>query len=193
MKRLSRQDIVSNQAYEQERDAFRRRIIALKKVRRVAIGPRVSVVFENRDTMRFQIQEMMRIEHIEDEAAIEEEIAIYNDLLPEGLAIGATLLIELTHDDDIPTLLKALSGLEHTVELDIAGQRIPGQAEGGRSTEETTSSVHYLTFRFTPEAVQRMADHSEAVALAIHHPAYRHRAELSRETVAALLHDLTHG
>ncbi|MBX5467328.1 MAG: DUF3501 family protein [Firmicutes bacterium] len=191
MRPLTTDDIVSNAAYEQEREAFRRHVIALKKVRRVAVGPRVAVVFENRDTMRFQIQEMMRIEHIEDPEAIRQEVETYNDLLPEGLAIGATLLIELTHDDDIPAVLRALSGIEHTVVLDLGDRVIAAEAEAGRSTEETTSSVHYLTFRFQPEDLRRLADQAGRVALEIRHSQYSHRTVLAPATVAALVADLT--
>ena len=135
MRQLSMEDIVSNQEYEAMRPAFRQRVINLKKLRRLAIGPRISLVFENTDTMRFQVQEMMRIEHIEDVEKIREEIEVYNDLLPPGLAIGATLLIELSQTDDMPTILRQLSGVEEHVVLEIGDHRLPAVAEAGRSTE----------------------------------------------------------
>ena len=142
MKPLALKDIISLEAYEKERQEMRRRIIALKAVRRVHVGPRVSMVFENRETMRFQVQEMCRIEHIEDDHLIQQEIDCYNDLLPEGMAVGATLLIELVQEDDMPTLLKELSGIEETVWMSFNGHQVKAQAEAGRSTEEKTSSVH---------------------------------------------------
>lgn len=189
MKPLTRDDIVSNQQYESERETFRRHIIQVKKVRRIPVGPKITVVLENRDTMRFQVQEMMRIEKIVDPEKIREEIAVYNDLLPAGPKIGATLLIELTADDDMPTILRALSGLEHTVYLTFGDRTIRALAEGGRSTEETTSSVHYLEFGFEPDDHRRLADATE-VKLGLSHPNYRHESVLSPPTVAALIGDV---
>lgn len=190
MKALTMADIVPNAEYERIRDGLRRRIIELKKIRRVALGPRVSVVFENTETMRFQVQEMMRIEHIEDRDAILAELEVYNDLLPEGLAIGATLLIELTQKDDIPAVLKELSGVEETVTLEFGPYRVAGQAEPGRSKEDKTSSVHYLVFAFSPQERQGLMDNAGAVDLVSGHPHYRHRHRLSEQTVASLLADL---
>ncbi len=189
MKPLVLADIESIENYEAKRQTVRQQIIALKRIRRVRLGPRVSVVFENRDTMRFQIQEMCRIEHIVEESLVQQEIDVYNDLLPEGLAIGATLLIELVQEDDMPTILRDLSGLEDTVWLSFGGQEIHAEAEAGRSTEEKTSSVHYLTFRFTPDSRQELAEAAQ-VTLSSRHPHYQHDTPLSRDTVASLVHDL---
>ncbi|MHB1610383.1 MAG: DUF3501 family protein, partial [Sulfobacillus sp.] len=146
MRQLTMDDIAQNSEYEVMRADFRQRIINLKKLRRLVIGPRISLVFENTDTMRFQVQEMMRIEHIEDPQKIRQEIDVYNDLLPPGLAIGATLLIELSQSDDMPEILHQLSGVEEHVALVVGNHRVPALAEPGRSTEEKTSAVHYLTF-----------------------------------------------
>ncbi|PSR23532.1 MAG: DUF3501 domain-containing protein [Sulfobacillus acidophilus] len=190
MKPLVLKDIDSIEAYEAKRQAMRQQIIALKRIRRVRLGPRVSVVFENRDTMRFQIQEMCRIEHIVEESLVQQEIDVYNDLLPEGLAIGATLLIELVQEDDMPAILRELSGLEEAVWLSFGEHHVHAEAEAGRSTEEKTSSVHYLTFRFTPTLRHALIDAPE-VRLSSRHPHYRHDTVLSRETVASLVHDLT--
>jgi hypothetical protein len=189
MQPLQLHDILDNQAYEKVRPDIRRNVIALKKIRRVEIGPRVSVVFENRDTVRFQIQEMCRIEHIVDPELVQREIDVYNDLLPAGMAIGATLLIALTQSDDMPRILKQLSGLEETVWLEFGDQRLHAQAEPGRSTEEKTSTVHYLTFRFSPDLRQRLTE-AETVWLATEHPQYAYRVALPAHTVASLVSDL---
>jgi hypothetical protein len=149
----------------------------------------VSLVFENRDTMWFQVQEMCRIEHITDPQLVQQEVDVYNDLLPEGLAIGATLLIELTQEDDMPAILRDLSGLEETVWLRYGDTAIHAEAEPGRSTEEKTSTVHYLTFRFSPLTRAALADAND-VRVATEHPQYRYETQLPRETVASLLHDL---
>lgn len=190
MKPLSLTDIVPNQEYEKIRPEMRAKIIALKKRRRVAVGPRISVVFENTETMRFQVQEMMRIEHIEKREAILQELDVYNDLLPAGSAIGATLLIELTQEDDLAAVLKQLSGVEEEVYLEMGPRSLRAEAEEGRSTEEKTSSVHYLTFRFSPEDRQALADNAHWAALAIRHPQYQYRVTLAPETVASLVSDL---
>lgn len=189
MKPLTMTDIMPNDQYETQREAFRRHIIRTKRVRRVAVGPRVTIVLENRDTMRFQIQEMLRIEKIVAPEKIQEEIEIYNDLLPSGHAIGATLLIELSQDDDMPTILKSISGLEYTVFLTFGERTIQAQAEAGRSTDETTSSVHYLRFTFAPDDHRRLAD-APTVNLGIAHPNYPHTTLLEPATVAALIQDI---
>ncbi len=189
MKPLTLGDIESITEYDRERREARQRIIALKKIRRVRLGPRVALVFENRDTMWFQIQEMCRIEHIVDPALVQREIDVYNDLLPAGLAIGATLLIELVQEDDMPTVLRELSGLEETVWLTFGGHELLAEAELGRSTDEKTSSVHYLTFRFTPETRDALAE-AVSVQLSLRHDNYRYTAPLSRETVVSLMRDL---
>ncbi len=192
MRPLTLEDIESIPSYQAKRDETRRRIIALKKMRRVTLGPRVSLVFENRDTMRFQVQEMCRIEHITDPALVQQEIDVYNDLLPAGTAIGATLLIELVQSDDMPAILKELSGLEETVWLRFGDQAIHAQAELGRSTEEKTSTVHYLVFSFADEARTALADATE-VRLETEHPNYRYQAILPPATVASLVEDLIRG
>lgn len=189
MKPLVVDDIQSIPDYESQRDEFRRRVIALKKIRRAHLGPRVAIVFENRLTMLFQVQEMCRIEHIIEPRLIQQEIDVYNDLLPEGMAIGATLLIELVQSDDMPKILKDLSGLEETVWLRFGDVAVHGEAELGRSTDEKTSSVHYLTFRFTPEARTGLME-AERVVLSTEHPNYSYSVDLPRETIASLITDL---
>ncbi|MCL4319573.1 MAG: DUF3501 family protein [Firmicutes bacterium] len=189
MKPLTLEDIVPIEDYVKDRNPFRQRVIDIKKIRRVDLGPRISVVFENRDTMKFQVQEMCRIEHITQPGLIQEELDVYNDLLPIGQAIGATLLIALNSDDNMPEILRSLSGVEEYVYLEGGSLKVHAQAETGRSTEEKTSSVHYLTLTFTHDQVQELAE-SPDVALAIHHPNYEYRVILSNPTKASLLADL---
>lgn len=189
MKPLVLDDIEPIAQYQARREEVRKRIIALKKIRRARLGPRVSLVFENRDTMWFQVQEMCRIEHITDPALVQQEIDVYNDLLPEGLAIGATLLIELVQTDDMPKVLRELSGLEETIWLRFGAHRVHAQAEPGRSTEEKTSSVHYLTFQFSASEREGLVE-ADAVHLSSELPGYQYDTVLSRETVASLVNDL---
>lgn len=190
MRQLTMEDLVPNREYEALRPEFRRRIIQLKKMRRLIVGPRISLVFENTETMRFQVQEMMRIEHIEEPAKIREEIEVYNDLLPKGLALGATLLIELTQSDDMPEILRQLSGVEEQVRLLIGDRVVVAMAEPGRSTEEKTSAVHYLTFEFSTDDLDALMEHQSHVVLDIDHPGYTYQVAVPRDTVALLVHDL---
>lgn len=191
MRQLTMADLVPNREYELLRPDSRRRIIQLKKMRRILIGPRISLVFENTETVTFQVQEMMRIEHIEDPEKIQDEILVYNDLLPPGMAFGATLLIELTQSDNMPEVLRQLSGVEEHVRLLVGKRTIMAMAEPGRSTEEKTSSVHYLTFTFTPDDRTALMDHLDQVSLAIDHPGYSYTVAVPPETAMLLARDLT--
>ena len=115
--KLTLGDIADQRAYEREREAFRAQIIELKKRRRIGIGPFVTIVFENRDTIRFQIQEMARAEKMVSDAAIQGELDVYNPLIPEAGSLAATLFIELTNKDDLVEWLPKLVGIERSVEL----------------------------------------------------------------------------
>lgn len=201
MAKLTLDDIVDLRAYERERDEFRARIIQLKKRRRVAVGPVVTLLFENAETIRFQIQEMARAEKIITDEGIETELRIYNPLIPEPGELAATLFIELTSDDQLREWLPKLVGIERDVELRLGG------ADGGEPTvvraavdpehekqltrDEITASVHYVHFVLTPPEVARFG--AGPVVLAISHPAYPYEVELGAETVAELGHDLREG
>ena len=192
--KLTLDDIADLRAYEREREAFRERIIALKRVRRVQVGPIVSLVFENRDTIRFQIQEMARAEKLVTDEQVRTELDIYNPLIPEPGRLSATLFIELTSDDQLREWLPKLVGIERAVELRI-GDRIvrcvPEEQHAQQLTrEEITASVHYVRFELTPEEVT--AFEAEPVTLAVAHPAYSEVTPLSDDTKHSLLADL-HG
>jgi hypothetical protein len=198
MSKLSLQDIVDLRAYERERDEFRQRIIDLKKRRRVGVGPIVTLVFENRDTIRFQIQEMARAERMLRDDQIQTELDVYNPLIPEAGELSATLFIELTSKDALMDWLPKLVGIERSVEL-IIGEgegsdvvaSIPEESHDAQLTrDDITASVHYIRFRLSGGQVERFA--AGPVALAVNHPAYAEGTRLSDETRATLLNDL-HG
>jgi len=189
MLKIDRSEILGLGAYEQVRDQFRRRVIELKKDRRVSIGDRVTLVFENHDTMLFQVQEMLRAERMTSERGIRDEIAIYNELLPDAGELSATLFVEITDKDRIREDLHGLVGIDEHVALVLGAHRIAARFEPGRSTEEKLSSVQYVRFAVPEEARRALADAAQPAALELDHPRYRHRTELSAGTRRSLLED----
>ena len=195
-RKLTLDDIADLRAYERERDEFRAHVIALKKRRRVGIGPFMTVVFENRDTIRFQIQEMARVERLATDAAIENELRAYNPLVPEAGQLCATLFIELTSELALREWLPRLVGVERSIALRIGegdgAELIRAEPEAGHASQltrdEVTASVHYVFFELTPAQVQ--AFESGPVALVIDHPEYDHVTALGAGTVEELLADL---
>ena len=195
MSKLTLDDIADLRAYERERDGFRAGVIALKKRRRVPVGPHITLLFENRDTIRFQIQEMARVEKILSDEGIQTELDIYNPLIPEPGSLCATLFVELTTDDQLREWLPKLVGIETTVELRLAdGQVVTcvvDEAHAAQLTrEEITASVHYVRFELTPAQIDAFGP---GTRLGFSHAAYRHDTALSDETVAELRRDLLGG
>lgn len=197
-RKLSLEDIADLRAYERERPSFRERIIALKKARRVGVGPIVTLTFENRDTMRFQIQEMARAEKILSDEAIQHEVDTYNALIPDPGQLSATLFLELTSKMELVEWLPKLVGIERSVELVLGSGPdsvvVPCIPEEGHEEQLTrpdvTASVHYLRFEPTDDQVARFASPSVPVWLAVNHPHYEERTRLSEATRASLLEDL---
>jgi hypothetical protein len=197
---LTLDDIADQRAYERERDEFRRQVIAAKKVRRVTIGPVITLTFESRLTMRFQIQEMARAEKMVSDQQIQHELDVYNRLLPSPGELSATLFLELTSEAELRKWLPALVGVERSAELRIgsgdAGEVVPSTPEEDHDArltrEETTAAVHYVRFRLTPDQVEAFA--RGPVTLAINHPHYPEGLPgvvLSDATRAELASDLT--
>jgi hypothetical protein len=191
-RKLRLEDNLDQRAYARERKAFTQHVIALKKRRRVGVGPFVTLLFENRDTIRFQIQEMARAEHIDTDEGIAAELDIYNPLIPMPGSLAATLFIELTSKDELMTWLPKLVGIERAVELRAGGQVIPCRPDPDHekqlTREEITASVHYIHFDLTPEQVDAVA--RGPVELAITLDSYSHAAKLDEATVEELLADL---
>ena len=194
--KLTLDDIADLRAYEREREAFRTHIIALKKRRRVHVGPVVTLVFENRDTIRFQIQEMARVEKLISDEAIEGELRAYNPLIPEPGSLSATLFIELTSEPALREWLPRLVGIELAVELrigtgdDLMVVRCTPDPDHEKqlTRDEITASVHYVHWDLTPEQVEAFA--TSPVRVAVRHPEYDHETELGEAAHAELLADL---
>lgn len=196
MAKLTLEDIADLRAYERERDQFRTHVIALKKKRRIHVGPFVTLVFENRETVRFQIQEMARVERLATDEAILAELEVYNPLIPEPGRLAATLFVELTSDAELREWLPKLVGIERSVVIRI-GQGdlvtdvrcLPNpEHEVMLTREEITASVHYVHFELTPDQIEAFS--TDSVRLVVDHPEYGHEVALSDETIGELLGDL---
>jgi hypothetical protein len=190
MQKLTLEDTWNILEYEKIRDEYRGRIIALKKKRRVPVGDFITLVFENRDTALFQIQEMIRIERLVHEAQIAHELEVYNSLIPDAGELSATLFVEAQDRPTLRALLSQLVGLEGHVMLRIGDQIvIPARFEPDRSREGQISPMQYLRFSFTPESRAAFCNGHGPVAIAIDHPSYQAVAALSGDTRASLVKD----
>ena len=191
-RKLQLSDIADLRAYEREREAFRAHVIALKRIRRVSVGPFLTFVFENRDTIRFQIQEMARAERLATDAAIQTELDVYNPLIPEPGTLSATLFIELTSKAQLMEWLPRLVGIERAAVLRVGDETVRADVDPEHAAQltrdEVTASVHYVSFRLTPAQVAAFA--AGPVTLAFDHPAYTAEAALGAQTRAELLGDL---
>ena len=193
MNKLELSDVLNFFEYEKVRAERRQHVIELKRHRRVNVGPHLSFVFENRDTVLFQIQEMCRVERITDNAKIQDELDVYNALLPGRGELSATMFIEIEDKDAIQPILDRFMGIDvgsHVWFQVGRDHAVAGEFEAGHSDEEKgkISAVHFVRFRFPAEAARAFP--AGPVALAVDHPAERSRVELPAETRAALSLDL---
>lgn len=187
MKKVSLDEVMGLTRYEQVRDDFRRRIIALKKQRRVPVGDHITFVFENRDTVLFQIQEMLRAERITDLDKVRFEVEVYNELIPDDGELSATMLIEITEQERIRPELVRLIGIENAVSLRIGEQfSIPAIFEAGRSKEDNLSAVQYVRFALPPESRQALRGEQLEAAIVVSHPNYQAHAVLPSDLRRAL-------
>lgn len=189
MKKVALDDIMGLSAYEKVREEFRRRIIELKKKRRISVGDRVSIVFENRDTVIFQIQEMLRAERISDLDKIREEIEVYNGLIPDPGELSGTLFLEIEDQSHLRQELLKFLGIDEAVFFTVGSSSIHARFEEGHSKEDKISAVQYVRFPFAPQEIRALAEGDEA-ALRIDHPNYKATACIERETRESLIEDL---
>ena len=186
-------EILNLYDYERVRDARRRALIALKSERRVGVGRYLSFVFENRETVWFQIQEMVRAERIVDEGRIAEEVEVYNGLLPRPGELAATMFIEIGEAAHIKPVLDTLLGIDvgAHVWLQVGDDAVPGVFEAGHSDEERgkLSAVHFVRFALPPAARRAFVD--AEVALVVDHPGDRGRTVLSPAVRRRLAEDFT--
>lgn len=192
-RQITRADILPMSEYGRERAALRQNVVAIKRRRRVEVGPVATFYFENYQTMWHQVHEMLFIEKGGD-AQIEDELRAYNPLIPDGSELVATVMFEI--DDPVRranTLLK-LGGIEHRMFIAVGGETIRGEPEGDverTKPDGKTSSVHFVRFRFTPAQVAKFRAAGAQAVLGFDHPEYGHMAALSEPTRAALGEDFS--
>jgi len=189
---LTRQDLMSLEQYAEQRGAFRQRVIDHKKSRRVEIGPNLSLYFEDRLTIQYQVQEMLRIEKIFEAKAIEEELDAYNPLIPEGSNWKATAMLEYEDVAERRQRLAGLVGLEHRVWARVEGYDkvfAVANEDLDRSTDEKTSAVHFMRFELTRGMIDALRN-GAALSFGSDHNSYRHETTISGKTRESLLEDL---
>jgi len=188
---LTRADILPFEDYAAGRAAFRARIVERKRNRRIAVGPDATFYFENAETMWLQVQEMLHIERGGD-AQLEDELAAYNPLIPQGAELVATFMIEIDEPERRRRVLGSLGGIEDTAFIMVDGVRIRGKADDDqeRTTQEgKASSVQFVRFGFTPKEIAAFRRPGAQVILGLDHANYEHRAVLSETMRGALAGD----
>lgn len=192
MTALTRADLLSLERYAVERPAFRARVIAHKKRRQLALGAHLTLCFEDRLTIQYQVQEMLRIERIFEPGGIDDELAAYNPLIPDGRNWKATLLLEYPDVDERRAALAVLVGIETRVWFEVAGHaRVFAIADEDleRSRADKTSSVHFLRFELDAPMVGALRT-GAALSAGVDHPAYAAAVEVGAGLREALLADL---
>ena len=193
MQKLSRDDLYSLEEYARKRPEFRAQVIAHKKNRQVAIGPNAILCFEDRLTMQYQVQEMLRVERIFEPEGIEDELGAYNPLIPDGTNWKATFMLEYPDSDERRAALARLRGIETRVWVRVAGHEpvyAIADEDLERATESKTSSVHFLRFELTPGTIRAVRQGAD-IAVGIDHDHYRHVLDPVPPAVrAALARDL---
>ena len=193
MGKLSRESLMTLEAYAKARKDFRAKVIAHKKDRTLHLGEHVTLLFEDEITIRYQVQEMLRVEKIFEEAGIQDELDAYNPLIPDGRNWKATMLIEYEDVNERRAALARLKGIESKTWVRVEGcPKVFAIADEDleRETDEKTSSVHFLRFELTDEMVAALK-YGMALAVGIDHPHYRAEIDPVPAAVrAALLADL---
>jgi len=182
-KEISLQDVMPMPEFGKTRAELRRKLMPTKRRRRVGVGPWATFYFESYETMWFQVHEMLWIEGGGD-AQLPGELAAYNPLIPKGRELVATLMFEVEDPGERERLLTQLVGVEETIALTVAGQRIPGLVEeevGQARSDGKVSSVQFVHFPFTDDQVTSFLKGSDKVMLQIDHPGYAHGSELDTE------------
>ncbi len=194
MRPLALRELVDLDRYALLRQDYRTAVIAYKRRRRVALGEKLTLVFEDRETLRFQVQEMLWVERIRDPALVQKELDVYNELMPGERELSATLFIEITELAEIRAELDRLIGIDEHVALLLgagaAAETIPARFDPKQLAEERISAVQYIRFPLDPPQARRLSDPAVPARLRSDHPNYAREAELPAEVRRSLLADL---
>ncbi len=190
MRGVRRDEVLDLVAYEKIRPAFLEKTIKLKQPRRIAVGDRLTFIFENRDTALFQIQEMLRAERAVREEKIEDEISVYNELVPKANELSATLMIEIPETKRIRAELDRLIGIDEHVFLDVGGETVRATFDSKQFESDRISAVQYVRFPLGPSLAAKFSDRSVTVRLRVEHPNYAHVTEIRGDSRESLMADL---
>ncbi len=193
MKKLQRSDLLSLEVYAEQRADYRQRMLDYKQHRKVHLGPNATLYFEDRMTVQYQIQEMLRIEKIFAPAGIEEELAAYNPLIPNGRNLKATFMLEFGDPEQRAIALQQLVGIELLIWLQVEGfDKVYAIADEDleRATETKTSAVHFLRFELNAQMIAALRNLAATLAMGSDHDAYRHGVPaVAANTRDSLLND----
>lgn len=191
MKRIEFSEVKNIYEYEKVREDFRRQVIAEKKHRRIRLGDKMTLVLENRNSVLFQIQEMLRVERIVTDEGVQHEIDTYNQLIPGNLEVSGTLLIDITEKSLIKPVLDSLVGLNnHMFFLKTAASEVPAIFDEGQAEDDRISAVQYVKWHLSPEDVRAIRDVAKEVAIVSKHPNYSFVYKLSPDQRQAMIEDL---
>jgi hypothetical protein len=192
MPRIERASLMSLETYARERTQFRARVMAHKRDRTIALGEHVTLLFEDELTIRYQVQEMLRVERIFEEEGIREELDAYNPLVPDGRNLKATLMVEYPDPEERRKKLEELIGIEDRAWVQVEGHgRVWAIADEDldRENDEKTSSVHFLRFELSEEMAQALKK-GASLGMGIDHPRYAATVETAPGVRSSLVRDL---
>ena len=191
MAKIIKKDLLDIIEYEKIRDIYRKDIIKYKKNRRISLGPNLTIVFENKKTLMFQIQEIMRAERLVHDKQIQNEIDVYTSIMPPKGGLSATLFLEVTEERKIKSVLNSFIGLSlgNFVYFQIGDKKVNAVFETGREKEDNISSVHYIQFNFDQDNLDDFKKSNIRVALVIDFKDYGYSVEIINEVRDSLIND----
>jgi hypothetical protein len=190
VRKVEASEVLDLTAYEKVRASVLAKMIKNKRPRRIHVGENLCFIFENRDTVLFQIQEMTRAERSVTEEAIAAEVAVYNELVPDANELSATLMIEIPSETSIRRELDRLIGIDEHVHLDIGGESVPATFDDKQFQEDRVSAVQYIRFPLGAELARKFRDPTVPVDLRVDHPNYTCKTAIEGEARASLVGDL---
>jgi hypothetical protein len=194
MSKITRESLMTLEAYHKARPEMRKQAIEERRKRSVRLGEHLNLLFENELLMRYQVQEMLRVEKIFDDEGIQDELGAYNPLVPDGSNFKATMMLEYPNESERRLALSKLLGVEHKMFVQVEGQpRVYAIANEDleRSTADKTSSVHFMRFELTPEMKKSLKTGAQMMVGCDHKEYPMHVETLPDDTLASLVNDLT--